>query len=170
MKWFKALLLTAMVLLPITVLAEEPEVVVIDMVEADQPTAIPCACGPVTEYAWTDDEITQVAKILWAETGRGDTYQEKQCICYLILNRTRFGHPFPSDIVSVCKQKGEFNRGKSSDRNRQIARESLNRYQSQLDGSLQGIDFPMTAVYMARNGRTLCFYDYNWNKVYEVRS
>lgn len=163
-------MIRAIVLMSALLFASSPEVIVIDAVRPEEPEAIKCECGPVTEYAWTDDELNQVAKVLWAETGRGDTYQEKQCICYLILNRTRFGHPFPSDIVSVCKQKGEFNRGKSSDRNRQIARESLNRYQSQLDGSLQGIDFPMTAVYMARNGRVLCFYDYNWNKVYEVRS
>lgn len=149
--------------------AASPEIIVIDIVPTEEPQAIQCECGPVTNHDWTDDEINQVSRILWAETGRGDTYREKQCICYLIINRTRFGHPFPSDIVSVCKQKGEFNRGKSSDRNKQIARESLDRYQSQLEGSLQGIDFPTSAVYMARNNGILTFYDYSWNKVYEVR-
>lgn len=162
-------MLRAVILASALIIAPAPEVIVIDVVQPEMPQAIQCEIGEVTEYAWTDDEINQVAKILWAETGRGaNTYREKQCICYLILNRVRFGHPFPSDIVSVCKQKGEFNRGKVSDKNQQIARESLNRYQSQLDGSLQGIDFPMTAVYMARNGSVLTFYDYSWNKVYEV--
>lgn len=162
-------MLRSLILASALLFAATPEVIVIDMVKPEEPQAIKCECGPVTEYPWTDEEINQVAKVLWAETGKGETYREKQCICYLILNRTRFGSPFPSDIVGVCKQRGEFNRGKTSDRNKQIARESLNLYQSQLEGSLQGIDFPITAVYMARNGYTLTFYDYSWNKVYEVR-
>lgn len=162
-------MLRAAILASALLFSSVPEIIVIDVVQPEVPAAIKCEIGEVTEYNWTDDEIKQVAKILWAETGRGNTYKEKQCICYLILNRVRYGSPFAGDIVGVCKQRGEFNRGKVSDKNLAIARESLNLYQSQLDGSLQGIDFPMTAVYMARNNGILTFYDIGWNNVYEVK-
>ena len=147
---------------------DEPQIVCLELVEHAAPAAPRYAYQEPTHYAWTDDELTQVAKVLWAETGRGTNYREKEAICCLILNRTRFGDPFPSDVVSVCKQKGEFNRGKMSVNNKEIARECLDKYQSHLDGNFQDTDFPKTAVYMARVKGTLTFYDYGWHKVYEV--
>ena len=164
------LALAMLLLAPVAVKAEaEPEIILIGVVAPAETPAIRYNYGPVTHYDWTDAEIDEVAKVLWAETGKGNTYAEKEAICCLILNRTRHGEPFPADIVSVCKQRGEFNRGRVSDANRQIARECLDRYQSHLDGNWQDIDFPQDAVYMARNGQTLAFYDGSWQKVHEVR-
>lgn len=165
----KMLALALLLLAPVAVKAEqEPEIILIGVVAPAETPAIRYDYQPVTHYDWSDKEIDEVAKILWAETGRGNTYAEKEAICCLILNRTRHGDPFPADIVSVCKQRGEFNRGRVSDMNRQIARECLDRYQSHLDGNWQDIDFPQDAVFMARNGQTLVFYNSNWQKVYEV--
>ena len=148
---------------------DEPvQVVCLEIIERSQPEAPRYAYREPNHYAWTDDEIIQVAKILWAETGKGNTYREKEAICALILNRTRHGDPFPTDIVSVCRQHGEFNRGKTSNKNREIARECLDRYQSHLDGNFQDIQIPQSAVYMGRVNGTLTLYDINWNKVYEV--
>lgn len=158
--------------IPVIALADyddEPvQMVCLELVEHPQPEAPRYAYREPSHYTWTDDEINQVAKILWAETGKGNTYREKEAICALILNRTRHGDPFPSDIVSVCRQHGEFNRGKTSNKNREIARECLDRYQSHLDGNFQDIQIPQSAVYMGRVNGTLTLYDINWNKVYEV--
>lgn len=165
----KMLALTLLLLAPVAVKAEaEPEIILIGVVAPAETPAIRYEYQPVTHYDWTDKEIDEVAKILWAETGKGCTYSEKEAICCLILNRVHHGDPFPEDVVSVCKQKGEFNRGRVSDANRQIARECLDRYQSHLDGNWQDIDFPQDAVYMARNGQTLVFYNSDWMKVFEV--
>lgn len=151
-------------------LAAPVEIIEIDVVPEPQEQAIVYKCEMPTHYDWTDEELKQVAKVLWAETGRNDrSYHEKQCICYLILNRVRYGSPFAEDIVGVCKQRGEFNRGKVSDNNKRIAQESLDAYQSQLEGNLQNIDFPYNAVYMGRINGILTFYDINKNKVYEVK-
>ena len=79
-------MLRAAILASALLFSSVPEIIVIDVVQPEVPAAIKCEIGEVTEYNWTDDEIKQVAKILWAETGRGNTYKEKQCICYLILN------------------------------------------------------------------------------------
>ena len=150
--------------------SEEPQIIEVQIVEPVETPAPRYNAQPVTEYDWTDEELKQVAKVLWAETGKGvKTLTEKQCICYLILNRVRFGDPFPSDIVSVCRQRGEFNRGKFSQKNADIARDALNAYQSQLDGNLQNIRFPVSAVYMARKNGVLTFYDWCWNVVWEVK-
>ena len=149
---------------------EDVQIIKIEVEQQPITQGIVYKCEQPTKHDWTDEELKQVAKVLWAETGRGvRSYQEKQCICYLILNRVRYGHPFAEDIVSVCKQKGEFNRGKVSDNNKRIAQESLDAYQSQLEGNLQNITFPTTAVYMGRIDGILTFYDINRIKVYEVK-
>ena len=147
---------------------DEPQIVCLELVEHTAPAAPRYDYQSPNHYNWTDDEINQVAKILWAETGRGNTYREKEAICCLILNRVRHGDPFPGDIVSVCKQRGEFNRGKASNKNREIARECLDRYQSHLDGNFQDISVPQSAVYMGRVNGILTFYDINWVKVWEA--
>ena len=132
------------------------------------PEPVPYVCAEPDHYDWTDEEIKEVAKVLYAETGKGDTYREKMAICCLILNRVRYGHPFAEDIVGVCKQKGEFNRGKVTDRNKAIARECLDLYNSQLHGNLQKIQFPYDAVYMGRVNGVLTFYNIDKQFVYEV--
>ena len=164
-------LAASMILTPAMALADlddEPQIVCFELVEQAEPELPVFDYAEPTKHDWTDDEINQVAKVLWAETGKGNTYREKEAICYLILNRTRHGDPFPEDIVSVCKQKGEFNRGKASNTNREIARECLDRYQSHLEGNFQPIDFPRDAVYMSRSNGHLNFYNINWEKVFEV--
>lgn len=153
-------------------LLAQPEIIMIEMVDPEPVKAEKYVCSEVTEYDWAEDDLKAVAQVLWAETGKGQSgkiSKEKECICYLILNRTRYGDPFPSTIKEVCKQKGEFNRGHYSDKNVAIARAALNAYQSQLDGNIQNILFPQTAIYMSRIQGTLCFYDANWHKVFEAK-
>lgn len=155
----RTLVLLAAVLSPILI-EVEPEVI---------PEPTPYVCQEADHFDWTDDEINQVAKVLYAETGKGSCYAEKEAICCLILNRVRYGHPFADDIVGVCKQKGEFNRGKVTDRNKVIARECLDRYESQLHGNLQKILVPLDALYMGRVNGILTFYNMDKQIVYEVR-
>lgn len=158
-------------ILACALLMAQPEIITIDVVEPEPVKAEPYVCAEVTEYPWSEDDLKAVAQVLWAETGKGQSWKiskEKDAICYLILNRTRYGDPFPSTIKEVCKQRGEFNRGHYSVKNVDIARAALNRYQSQLDGNIQNILFLTTAIYMSRVQGTLCFFDANWNKVYEV--
>lgn len=153
-------------------LMAQPEIIMIETVDPEPIIAQKYVCSEVTEYDWAEDDLKAVAQVLWAETGKGQSgkiSKEKECICWLILNRTRYGDPFPATIKEVCKQKGEFNRGHYSDKNVSIARAALNAYQSQLDGNIQNILFPQTAIYMSRVQGTLCFYDSGWNKVYEAR-
>ena len=57
------MMIRAIVLMSALLFASSPEVIVIDSVRPEEPEAIKCECGPVTEYAWTDDELNQVAKV-----------------------------------------------------------------------------------------------------------
>ena len=165
--------LIALLLLPCPVMAaEDPEIIVIDLVDQNghiyAPSKQIVACH---QYEWTDEEIDAVAAIYWAETGRGEkANREKLYITQLIYNRTQYGDPFPADIVGVCKQKGEFNRGRVSDRNRELARLNLNKVKSQAEGFYQGIEMWTSAIYMAREGGTgiLTFLDDCWVPVFRV--
>lgn len=152
--------------------ADEPEIIVIELVDQSKHIYAPSKrIVAVHEYEWTDEEIDAVASVYWAETGRGDrAYKEKLAITQLIYNRTQYGDPFPADIVGVCKQKGEFNRGHVSDRNRELARLNLNKVKSQAEGYYQGIEMWDSAIYMTREGGTgvLTFQDDQWITVYRV--
>ncbi len=112
---------------------------------------------PYIEYEWSEAEIDGLASVYWAECNND---AEKLAVTKLIMNRANYGKPFASGIVGAIYQKGEFNRGRISDRNRQNAEENLNRI-------MNGKCFvPDSAVYMSRNGKTLILYDFDWNEVY----
>lgn len=169
----KLLLLFALLMAAVPVLAEEPEIVLIEVekqVIADPPKM---PIQPLQVYEWDDALIDAVASIYWAETGANSptTAQEKLAITQLIWNRSVYGEPFPADLLAVCKQRGEFNRGRISDRNRQAARDNLNKVRSQAEGYFQGIDPNLTlAIYMTREGGSgvLTFQDPYWVTVYRV--
>ena len=175
----RILILMAAMLICVPALADYDdayEIVIIEPVERtvihDPPTP---KLSPVQEYEWDPEVIDAVASIYWAETGANGprTSVEKLMITQLIWNRSQYGSPFPSDLVAVCKQKGEFNRGRISDRNRVIARENLNKVRSQADGFYQGIDPNMAmAIYMTREGGSgiLTFQDDNWVTIYRVEA
>lgn len=172
----KAHLIILALMLTLTTLpakADEPEIIYIEVekqILLDPPTM---KREPCQIYEWDDETIDAVASVYWAETGANGptTAREKLAITQLIWNRTQYGSPFPSTIVEVCKQKNEFNRGRVSDRNRQIARDNLNIVRSQAEGHYQGIDPNLTmAIYMTREGGTgiLTFQDPYWVTVYRV--
>lgn len=141
--------------------APEPQSVMLWPVPTSTPTAAPALPTPTPRpyvtYEWTAAEIDGLASVYWAEC---NTDAEKLAVTKLILNRASFGPPFKSGIVGAVYQKGEFNRGRISDRNRTNAQENLDRCMNGL------CSVPDTAVYMARRGRTLVLYDFNWNEVW----
>lgn len=173
MKLCKAILLMAALMLPLPVMAEqEPEIILIGVV-APTPTEAPkMPIQPLQEFDWDAKLIDAVASIYWAETGANGpiTSQEKLMITQLIWNRSQHGSPFPEELLEVCRQRNEFNRGKVSDRNRETARTNLNKVRSQAEGAYQGIPAEMTkALYMSRDNGILTFFDGSWMKVFEVR-
>lgn len=148
---------------------DEPvEIVVIELVEPTYEKAQKYISTPKI-YDWDSKVVDSLAEIFWAETGRGqyaDT--EKLLITQLIFNRLRYGSPFADTLYGVMNQKGEFNHGKISDKNRQKAIDYLNLCQSQYDGYFQGLALPTSAIYMGRIGSDLIFYDDCWNAVYQI--
>lgn len=174
MKKTHLIVLALMMLTSFTAKAEEVEIIYIEpvghQVIVDPPTR---QLEPAQSYDWDQETIDAVASIYWAETGANGpvTSREKLYITQLIWNRTQYGNPFPSTIVEVCKQRGEFNMGRISDRNRQVARDNLNIVRSQAEGHYQGIDPNMEmAIYMTREGGTgtLTFQDEHWVTIYRV--
>lgn len=173
MKRCKAILLMAALLLPLPVMAaQEPEIILIGVV-APTPTEAPkMPVQPMQTFDWDKKLIDALASIYWAETGSNSpiTSQEKLMITQLVWNRSQHGSPFPEDLLEVCRQRGEFNKGKISDRNRDTARENLNKVRSQAEGYYQGIPVEMIkALYMGRANGVLTFYDADWMKVFEVK-
>lgn len=172
------ILCAAMVLMfatPAVAEEETVQVIYIEPVERIAYVPVEKKVQPLQEYEWDSDLIDVLAQIYWAETGANSprTAQEKLMITQLIWNRAHYGNPFPSDMVAVCKQKGEFNRGRISDRNRQAAKDNLNRVRSQAEGYWQGIDVNMTdAIYMTREGGSgvLTFQDSSWVTIYRVEN
>ena len=163
----------ALILLaPVMTKAEEVQIIQIDVVPPAVTEAPKMPVQPMQTYDWDADLIDALASIYWAETGNdAKASTEKLMITQLIFNRSQHGSPFPEDLLTVCRQRGEFNHGKISDRNRTVARENLDKVQSQLDGLYQGIPAAMTkALYMGRIGSTLKFYDSSWTCVYEVKA
>ena len=138
-----------------------PETVMLWPVPTSTPTLPPVLLTPTPRpyvpYEWSSAEIDALASVYWAEC---NTDPEKLAVTQLILNRASFGAPFKSGIVGAVHQKGEFNRGRISDRNRENARANLDRCMNGL------CPVPASAVYMSRSGRTLIFYDIGWNEVW----
>lgn len=165
----RRLILMAALLIPATALAEDPQVFVIEPVGYEPPKPVQVAVMPVQEYEWSDADIDALASVYWAETGANcdRTTREKLAITQLVWNRVQHGSPFPGSVAEVCKQRGEFNRGKISDRNRAIARANLNKVRSQYEGYFQGLD-EMNGLYMTRENGILTFQDLAWNTVYKV--
>lgn len=167
------LILLALMLIAVPVMAEDVEIVYVEVehqIIADPPTM---PIQPLQTYEWDAELIDQLASIYWAETGANSprTALEKLAITQLIWNRSVYGSPFPSDLLEVCKQKGEFNHGRISDRNRQAARDNLNKVRSQAEGFYQGIDPNLTlGIYMTREGGSgvLTFQDASWVTIYRV--
>lgn len=153
--------------LPATALADDVQIYVIEPVGYQPPA--PVAVMPVQEYEWSDADIDALASVYWAETGANSdkVTREKLAITQLVWNRVQHGSPFPGSVAEVCKQRGEFNRGKISDRNRAIARANLNKVRSQAEGFYQGLD-QMDGLYMTRENGVLTFQDATWNTVYRV--
>lgn len=138
--------------------AEEPETVMFWIVPTPTPEPAPTMPPkPYVEYEWSEAEIDGLASVYWAEC---NTDAEKLAITKVILNRASFGHPFKTGIVGAIYQRGEFNRGRVSDRNRENARNNLNRIMNGL------CTVPDSAVYVSRNGRTMVLYDINWKEVW----
>lgn len=169
----RLIIFLALMLLAVPAMAEEPQIIIVEVekqVLADPPKM---PVQPLQTYEWDDELIDALASIYWAETGANSptTAQEKLAITQLIWNRSQYGSPFPSDLLAVCKQRNEFNRGRISDRNRQAARDNLNKVRSQAEGYFQGIDPNLTlAIYMTREGGSgvLTFQDCYWVTVYRV--
>ena len=177
MKRALALLIALAALLPGQTVADyddEPvDIVVLEIVEPTQKKvyAPNKQIAPLQEYDWDDKTIDAVASIYWAETGRGATAnKEKLYITQLIWNRARYGSPFPDNVYDVCMQRGEFNRGKISDKNRELARVNLNKVRSQSEGYYQGLEMWSSAIYMTREGGSgvLTFQDDQWVTVYRI--
>lgn len=149
---------------------DEPvEIVVIELVE-QIPEKAPKYTPTPQIYEWDSKLVDSLAEIFWAETGKdknADT--EKFLITQLIFNRLRYGYPFADTLYGITTQRGEFNHGKVSDKNREKAKDYLNLCQSQYDGYFQGLALPNTAIYMSRtSGGDLQFFDENWNVVYRI--
>lgn len=138
--------------------ADAPEEVYLDIV----PTPVPAPIiypWTVEKQNWTEAEIDGLASIYWAEC---NTDIQRKAYTAVIWNRARYGSPFPSGLVAVMYQRGEFNHGRVSDRNRDKAREYL-------DQCCAGVlTIPQSAVYISREGKTMRLYDINWTLVMVV--
>lgn len=148
-------------------------IIVIEPVERQVLVVPERKIAPLQSYDWSDEDIDALASVYWAETGANGprTALEKLYITQLVWNRSQHGSPFPTTIAEVCKQRGEFNRGRISDRNRRTARENLNKVRSQAEGFYQGIDpNAELAIYMTREGGSgiLTFQDESWVTIYRV--
>ena len=148
----------------------EPEVVVITIATTPVPTPMPTPAPTpkpklaYNEYEWDSATIDAVAAVYWGEC---NTEPEKLAVTVLICNRWLYGKPFGASIEEVVAQPGEFNTGRVSDANRELARANLNKWLTQYYGDYAGIDVPRSAVYMDRVNGVLTFYDDCWAVVWE---
>lgn len=128
-----------------------------------EPTKPPRREISYNEFPQDDETVDACASVYWAECNTDD---EKLAVTQLIANRAAHGAPFADTIKDCALQGHEFNRGRISDRNRELARVNLNKVQTQAGGDYAGITVPTTALYMRREGRTLVLLDENYDEVW----
>lgn len=135
--------------------ADAPEEVFLDIVPTPAPAPL-IYQWTVERQEWSEAEIDGLASIYWAEC---NTDAQQKVYTAVIWNRARYGAPFPVGLTAVMYQKGEFNHGRVSDRNREKAQEYL-------DQCAAGVlTIPDSAVYISREGQTMRLYDINWRLV-----
>ena len=138
--------------------ADEPETVFLDIVPTPAPTPNVYQ-WTIEKQDWSEAEIDGLASIYWAEC---NTDTQRKVYTAVVWNRANYGQPFPRGLVAVMYQKGEFNRGRVSDRNREKAQEYLDQCYAGM------VTIPTSAVYISREGNTMRLYDINWKLVLVV--
>ena len=141
--------------------AEAPESVYFPIAETPKPAPVIVELAKAPALEWSEAEIDGLAGIFWASC---NSEREKRAYTCIVWNRAHHGDPFPRDLVGVIHQRGEFQRGRVSDRNRALARECL-------DACAAGRCYvPASAVYIAKDGGELRLYDIHWNLVMTINS
>ena len=141
--------------------ADQPESVYFPLAETPIPAPVIVELAKAPALEWSEAEVDGLASIFWASC---NTEREKRAYACVVWNRAHHGAPFPSDLVGVIHQRGEFNRGRVSDRNRALARECLDKC------AAGQTCVPASAVYIAKDGGELRLYDINWNLVLTIKS
>ena len=155
----RKLIAVLMLVVCVSVAHADTEEVFLDIVPTPAPTPI-IYPWTVEKQNWSEAEIDGLASIYWAEC---NTDTQRKVYTAVIWNRSNYGTPFPPGLVAVMYQKGEFNHGRVSDRNREKAREYL-------DQCYAGVlTIPKSAVYISREGNTMRLYDINWSLVMVVK-
>ncbi|MEG1523977.1 MAG: hypothetical protein RR475_03000 [Clostridia bacterium] len=172
MKWIALVLI--FLLFPLAA-ARAEEIVVIDV--APMPSPSPALPAPATpeptpgkklvymEKDWTQEEIDAAASVYWADC---NSAAEKQAVTVVFFNRLRHGAPFADNLEDVIKQKGEFNHGRISDKNRNMAEYCLNKAWTQYNGFDAGLNIPDTALYVGRENGVMVLKDGEFQPVYTV--
>lgn len=154
-----AVFVAAVILGAILYAKADAEVVFIDIVPTPAPDPI-VKEWDIPKQDWSESEIDGLASIYWAECNND---RQRKAYTAVIWNRARYGEPFPTGLTAVMYQRGEFNHGRVSDRNREKAQE----YLDQMAAGFCTI--PQSAVYISREGNTLRLYDISWSLVMVVK-
>lgn len=138
---------------------DETPIVYIELAPTPAPErAKQYSCIP-NHYDWDEKTIDDMASIYWGETGYGAVAaKQKLALTQLVWNRVvyyqTYGDRFAGTISDVIRQRGEFNRGKVSDKNRKLAQDYLDMVRSQSEGVFCGITVPTDAYKRAWDEQT----------------
>ena len=148
------------------------EVVVITVVDTPSPSSLPAPPTPTPkaynygEYEWSQGDIDTLAQGYWQWC---NTTKEKADFTMVVVNRVMDSSDmFRNTVENVMTQSGEFNisTARCSDRNRELARENLNRCMTEWMVGDAGVRVPKTAIYVDRVSGVLTMYDAKWNVVW----
>ncbi len=149
--------------------APPPTIIIVSVAPTPTPDPLPAPTTPspaplaYREYIWPQSTLDAVAAIYWAEC---NTAEEKLAVTQLLANRAAHGAPFADTIEGCAMQGREFNRGRVSNRNRDLAEVNLNKVQTQATGEYAGITVPASAVYMRRENGVLVMLDFEMQEVW----
>jgi hypothetical protein len=153
--------------------SEETPIIYIELAPTPKPEKAKHFTFSPNHYDWDAKTLDAVASIYWANTGYGsEAAVQKLALTQLIWNRVQYykvhEDKYAGTIYEVCRQKGEFNRGKVSDKNRKLAQEYLDMVRSQDEGIYCGITVPRDALKMAWDEATkeMYFLDLSNNEVW----
>ena len=153
--------------------SEQTPIIYIELAPTPAPETPKKYAYTVNHYDWDAKTIDDVASIYWGETGYGAAAaKQKLALTQLVWNRVvyyeTYGDRFAGTISEVIRQRGEFNRGKVSDKNRKLAQDYLDMVRSQAEGSYCGISVPASALKRAWDERTgeMYFIDLSGNEVW----
>lgn len=134
-------------------LADEPQVVWIDVVPLATPRPVYQMDDDIPTYKHSKKDVDRIARLLWSSPLRSES--EKTKLVWVVLNRVDAGEPFGTtihDVVNASEFTFFDRKARVSDKNKALVENVMNLWKAQKDGYKIGCRPPQDALYCRFGG------------------